>query len=188
MKKLLTLLIVLIIQPTLIFAESTIYLVRHAEKDLTQGIKNPELTPIGKFRAQNIAKQLSKVGITAIYSTNYNRTMQTARPLADFLNLSIQPYDARKLVEFAKEVKSMDGNILIVGHSNTTPKLTSLISGQTVKPINENEYDNVYQVIVSDSQTILNRFKSIPSYELNPNIGKTKNIIKTLPLESVNEH
>jgi broad specificity phosphatase PhoE len=148
-------------------ADNTVYLVRHAEKLIIDGEHNPDLNAIGQFRALNIAKQLSQVGITDIYSTQYHRTLQTAKPLADFLNLEIKDYDPRNLEEFAEQIKSIKGTILIVGHSNTTPMLTSLISGKTVKPIAENEYDNLYQVITTNKQIILNRFKSIPSFGLN---------------------
>lgn len=176
MKKILTFLLLSLLS-NLTFAETTIYLVRHAEKEPSKEIKDPELTAIGKFRAENIAKQLSKIGITAVYSTNYKRTMLTAKPMAKLMGLEIQQYDASKLVEFSNEVKSMQGTILIVGHSNTTPKLTSLISGQIVDPIGEHEFDNLYQIILTESQTIFNRFKTIPSFEFTAtksNIGKTK--------------
>jgi broad specificity phosphatase PhoE len=163
MKKLL---IALLIFSHICSAETTIYLVRHAEKVTTKDVKDPGLTAIGKFRALNIAKQLSEVGITKIFSTKYNRTMQTAQPLADFLDIQIEYYDPRQLTEFADKIKKMQGNFLIVGHSNTTPQLTQLLSSKDVKPIHEGEYDNLYQVIISENQTLLNRFKSIPSYDV----------------------
>ncbi len=181
MKKIFLLLLIL---TNCSIAETTIYLVRHAEKATTNS-KDPGLTAIGKFRANNIAKQLSDIGITEIYSTPYKRTIQTAQPLADFLTIKIKNYNAKKLVEFAQQVKTKQGNILIVGHSNTTPELTSLLSGKDITPIAENEYDNVYQVIITQQLTILNQFKSIPSYgfntsesglqsHLNKNNSKTK--------------
>lgn len=148
-------------------AQTTIYLTRHAEKITSKDNKDPELTKIGEFRAINIAKQLSKVGISHIFSTDYNRTLQTAQPLADFLKIEIEKYDASKLPEFAEKIKSMHGAILIVGHSNTTPNLTALLSGKEVAPIHENEFDNLYQVIISKDDLLLNRFKSIPSYGLD---------------------
>lgn len=184
-------LITLLFLSNLSVAENTVYLVRHAEKKTIEGEHNPELTEIGHFRALNIAKQLSEVGITEIYSTNYHRTLQTAKPLADFLNLKIKEYDPRKLVEFSEQIKSKMGTILIVGHSNTTPELTSLISGKIVAPIEEeHEYDNLYQVIVTDTQTILNRFKSIPSYALDDQLVKKLTPVKTKisPSENHNEH
>lgn len=181
MKKVLCLFIFL---SNLVIADSTIYLSRHAEKITTNDTKNPELTAIGNFRALNIAKQLSEVGITEIYSTDYNRTLQTAQPLAKHLGLEIKIYDPRKLSEFAEKIKPSKGQIFIVGHSNTTPQLTALISGQSVKPIDESEYDNLYQIILLNNNTLLNKFKSIPSYELNPSNKKlpsaNKIILSTL--------
>ena len=149
------------------FADTSIYLVRHAEKISSKDNDNPELTQIGLFRAQNIAKQLSSVGVTKVFSTNYNRTKQTAQPLADYQGIEITPYDAKNLEAFAEQLKQIEGVILVVGHSNTTPGLTRLLSNQKVNDIGEDEYDNVYQVIITENQTILNRFKSIPSYALN---------------------
>jgi broad specificity phosphatase PhoE len=149
------------------FADTTIYLVRHAEKITTQGDKDPGLTQIGLFRAQNIAKQLSSIGVTKIYSTEYKRTMQTAQPLADFQSLEITTYNPRNLDQFAEQLKQTNSVVLVVGHSNTTPYLAQLLSNKEVPAIEEDEYDNVYQVIITENSTILNRFKSIPSYALN---------------------
>ena len=103
------------------FADTHIYLVRHAEKIVSEGVNDPELTPIGLFRADNIAKQLSSVGVTQIFSTEYKRTMQTAKPLADYQSIKITPYDASDLEAFAEQLKQIQGTVLVVGHSNTTP-------------------------------------------------------------------
>ncbi len=143
-------------------AQTTIYLVRHAEKESEE--KNPSLTVIGRFRAENIAKTLASVGITHIFSTDYVRTQETAAPLAQLLNLDIQSYNPSKLDEFSKYLLTINGVILVVGHSNTTPELTSLISQKTIDAIKENEYDNLYQVILVDDKIMLNRFRTIPSY------------------------
>jgi phosphohistidine phosphatase SixA len=173
------LLLTMLFFSSLCCAENTIYLVRHAEKITTKDVKDPELTAIGEFRALNIAKQLSEVGITKIFSTKYKRTIQTAQPLADYLGLEIEHYDPRHLSEFADKIKNMQGNFLIVGHSNTTPQLTQLISSKEVNPIHEGEYDNLYQVIISENQTLLNRFKSIPSYDVKSTKSQSQKKLKT---------
>ncbi len=156
-----TFLLLIILFSSMAYAQTTIYLVRHAEK---QAAANPSLTAIGAFRAQNIAKQLASVGITHIFSTDYKRTQQTAKPLADFLNLPIQSYDPRDLTAFAEQLKRLKGSVLVVGHSNTTPELTALLSQQKVDAIKENEYDNLYQVIIDGDKIMLNRLRTIPSY------------------------
>ena len=179
---------------SIVSADTSIYLVRHAEKIIAEGINDPELTQIGLFRAQNIAKQLSSVGITKIFSTNYKRTMQTAQPLADYQSIKITPYDANNLEEFAQQLKKIDGVVLVVGHSNTTPLLAQLLSGKEVNEIADDEYDNVYQVIITENKTILNRFKSIPSFVLNTpsmkiKVKKTYNPEEMAPiLEKINEN
>ena len=191
MKKLL---IMLLFFTGIASSDTTIYLVRHAEKIIEKDKINPELTQIGLFRAQNIAKQLSSAGVTKIFSTNYKRTMQTAQPLADYQGIEITQYDPSKLEEFAQELKQIQGVVLVVGHSNTTPQLTQFLSNQDINAIEENEYDNVYQVIITEHMTIVNRLKSIPSYALNKpamriKVKKTYTPEEMAPiLEKINEN
>lgn len=179
---------------SIVIADTSIYLVRHAEKMIIEGENNPELTQIGLFRAQNIAKLLSSVGVTQIFSTDYKRTMQTAQPLADYQSIEIQQYDPKNLEAFAEQLKQINGVVLVVGHSNTTPQLTRLLSNQEVNDMTEEEYDNVYQVIITEEKTILNRLKSIPSYALNKpsmkiNVKKTYTAEEMAPiLEKINEN
>jgi len=122
----------------------TIYLVRHAEKQLDK--RDPALTACGTQRAKQLATMLEEAGIEKVYSTNYQRTKQTAAPLAQKLNLEVNEYDPRKLAEFSKQVKKEQGSLLIVGHSNTTPQLTALVANTVVKPITEKEYQMLYQI------------------------------------------
>ena len=158
------------------YAQTTLYFVRHAEKQTITGLKDPELTPIGQFRAKNIANQLSKAKITRIFSTNYKRTRQTAQPLADYLKLELEIYDPSKLVAFSEKLKTLNAAALIVGHSNTTTQLASLVSGKPMYPMTENEYDNMYQVILEGDVKILNWLKTIPSFMLQskPLVPKLK--------------
>jgi phosphohistidine phosphatase SixA len=146
-------------------AETTVYLARHAEK-MTSG-DNPELTTVGHSRANNIAQQLLNVGITHIFSTDYKRTIQTATPLAEKLNLEIQSYNPMQLAVFAQQLKAIKGKILVIGHSNTTPELTELLSGQRIKKIDDNEYNDLFQVIINQKKIILNNYKTAASNSPN---------------------
>ena len=141
-----------------------LYLVRHAEKQAN--IANPALTACGQQRAKQLATMLAKADIKAIYSTSYNRTMATAKPLALKNNLSIQHYDPRSLSALAKQLRKNKQNVLIVGHSNTTPQLAALLSNKKVAtkkqsshitsstqkdeavifPLSENDYQMLYQI------------------------------------------
>jgi broad specificity phosphatase PhoE len=143
------------------YADGTFYLVRHAEKQ-NDGTKDPHLTDQGQKRAGYLAQQLSLANITKIYSTNYHRTQETAKPLSDLLGISVEPYNPGKLEEFAETLKAETGNIVIVGHSNTTPNLAAFLSGEDVAGIDESEYENLYQIVLLGGKTKLTRFKIFP--------------------------
>jgi broad specificity phosphatase PhoE len=135
----------------------TVYLVRHAEKLLDR--KNPPLTPCGIRRAEQLSVMLEKANIKAIYSTEFIRTEQTAAPLAKKLALTVQPYSPRDLEKFATQIKNKKQNVVIVGHSNTTPQLTALISSEEVKDITEKEYQMLYQIHFSNKKSKLTLLK-----------------------------
>lgn len=137
--------------------EPTIILFRHAEK--LDSSRDPDLSPIGFERSNTLFHMLKDLEITAIYSTSYKRTMQTVQPLADSLELPVYPYDARDLSGFAEMLKETTGVILVSGHSNTTPTLTSLILGYEVAKINENEYDNLFIITNASTNPILTKLR-----------------------------
>ena len=108
--------------------DTNYYLIRHAEKDRSNPKEsNPNLSAKGQERAQEWVGILKDKGISKIYSTDYNRTQQTAQPLAEALSLKVQSYDPTNMytAEFVKETKGY--NVLIVGHSNTTPMFVNKI-------------------------------------------------------------
>lgn len=135
----------------------SIYLVRHAEK-LT-GSKNPSLTNCGTSRAESLAKMLSKTKIKAIYSTSYQRTMQTASPLAELQNIPIKQYNPKFLKQLSLSLKQASKNTLVVGHSNTTPMLVELLSKVKVAPLTEQDYQYLYQVQFFEGKPLLTVFQ-----------------------------
>lgn len=129
-----------------------IYLVRHAEKAAAG--KDPELTAQGLARAQNIATILQKAGISSIFSSPTTRTRQTAQPLAQRSGLELQTYDPAAPKTLVEKVKSLNGAVLVVGHSNTLPELVRLFGGVPGADIADNEYDRLYQLIVGPGGAI----------------------------------
>lgn len=127
------------------------YLIRHAEKDRSDPEnKNPELTEAGHKRAQKWAEVFSGVPFDVVYSTNYNRTLQTAGPTAMERNITITMYDPRamEMEVFKKETRGK--TVLIVGHSNTTPKLVNNLLGNTkYASIDDTNNANLYIVTIS---------------------------------------
>ncbi|MCX7554822.1 histidine phosphatase family protein [Marinicella sp. S1101] len=161
MNKVLVLLVVMIVISPVISGK-TVYLTRHAEK-ANDGSKDPVLTALGQQRAENLADMLSAANIEHIYATNYQRTQLTAKPLATYLGTTVKTYDASDLTAFAAEIKKQKGNALIVGHSNTTPMLTHMLSNKPVFNLDESDFDNLFQVVFSADEARLNVLKSLPS-------------------------
>src|SRR5687767_7346778 len=64
---------------------TVVYVVRHAEK-ATNSPTDPDLSAAGQLRAVALKDTLSKVILSAIYTTNYKRTQQTATPTAQAKN------------------------------------------------------------------------------------------------------
>lgn len=135
-------------------ATTTIIFVRHAEKAESPP-EDPDLSEAGTRRVAELTRQLVDAdvvaGIDAIYSTPYRRTMETARPLSEALNLPINRYDpADNEAVLETILKRHKGKIiLVVGHSDTIPGLIAdLGASKKVPPIDEMEYDNIYVISI----------------------------------------
>ena len=123
----------------------TITLLRHSEK-LTGS--DPSLSDTGQQRAQSLVNEFSSELVTHIFSSGYQRTEQTAAPIALARNLTVRRYDPRKLEEFAEQLLTLDGHIIVVGHSNTTPQLASYFADYPSANWSETEF-NTYIVLKS---------------------------------------
>ena len=135
-------------------ATTTIIFVRHADKGLVPP-EDPGLSVAGQRRVAELTRQLVDAdviaGVDAVYSTPYRRAQETARPVADALNLPINNYDANDTEAVLEKIlKEHKGKIiLVVGHSNTVPVLiANLGASKRVPPIHENEYDNIYIISI----------------------------------------
>lgn len=148
----LTLCTLLLLLTPSVWADATLYLVRHAEK-ASDGTRDPNLTDAGHARAQWLAAYLSDKNILGVYSTDFKRTRQTAQPTAMAAGLEIQPYDPRALPDFARKLKALEGAHLVVGHSNTTPALASILTGKEWTELEEYQYDHIYVVRVGSDGT-----------------------------------
>lgn len=135
----------LALAPVAAALENVVVLVRHAEK--VDDSRDPELSTEGKERARALASMLKDMELEIVYSTDFIRTRETARPLAEILGLEVKIYDGGKLPEMADRLRALQGRALVVGHSNSTPALVRLLGGAPGSPIEDDEYDRVYLVV-----------------------------------------
>ncbi len=124
--------------------QSTYFLVRHAEKTKE---KNPGLTEAGMARAAKLAALLDGLKIDQIMSTDYRRTQETAAPLAKAKKLSVQSYDPKMQKDLFTDLTVFNKqNVLVVGHSNTIPKLANILIGKEV--IAEYDHEDYSQLLI----------------------------------------
>lgn len=124
-----------------------IYVVRHAEKEI--GGIDPNLSPIGYDRADALKSVLLDKKIKQIYSTNTKRTIQTATPLSNALNIPVNKYEPVPDNKFLDSIQSTKKNTLIVGHSNTVDDIINGFTGEKkMKDLEDQTYNRLFIITV----------------------------------------
>ena len=140
---------------------TTLILIRHAERvEPAPANDDPHLTPAGVSRAKALARILAPAGISAIYTSKFARTKETARPLASRLGLS--PKEATEAIALKNQIASDNKGqtVLVVGHTDTIPALINLLKENSVQEIPAHEFDNMFVVTILDAKKItLTRLK-----------------------------
>jgi 2,3-bisphosphoglycerate-dependent phosphoglycerate mutase len=129
-----------------------LYIVRHAEK--LDSTPYSVLSPQGHQRAAVLRDSLLSKKINLIFATQFQRAQETAQPLATALNKPLLIYRNNaidSIVSILKQNKSK--NILLVAHSGNIPSIIEGLTGEKVKAIDENEYDNFY-IIKNKKSTV----------------------------------
>jgi broad specificity phosphatase PhoE len=135
--------------------DTLVLLVRHAEKAGPSG--DVALSPAGETRAQALVDIARGAGVTAIVTTQFQRTRQTAAPTASALG--VKPYvdsagadvgvHAAHIADFVRREHAPA--VLIVGHSNTVPAIVAALGGPKLPDICDAEYDRLYILSMPES-------------------------------------
>ena len=127
-----------------------IYLIRHAEKDRSDiKNRNPELNDLGKKRALKWVQVFKNIELDKIYSTNYNRTIQTVTPISKENNIDISIYSPSKINYKNFISNNIGSKVLVVGHSNTIPFFVNgLINKEFYQQIDDLNNSNLYVVTI----------------------------------------
>ncbi|MEM8928938.1 MAG: phosphoglycerate mutase family protein [Bacteroidota bacterium] len=133
---------------------STFYLIRHSEKDRSDlDDPDPELEQKGLDRAIRWAEVFDPVPLDAIYSTNYERTTMTAAPTSVKKNIDIEFYDPQNVDIEEFKLKNIGANVLVVGHSNTTPDFVNKLLGEEkYAAMDDNDNSSLFIVRFIDDQ------------------------------------
>ncbi len=140
---------------------STYYFIRHAEKDQTDPENvDPELTQKGLGRAMHWAEILNDVTLDAIYSTNFERTTMTAAPASVKKEITVTYYNFEELDINQFKAENLGKNVLIVGHSNTTPEFVNRLLGvEKYNEMEDSDNGSLFIVQVVGNTTTASRLK-----------------------------
>jgi phosphohistidine phosphatase SixA len=123
--------------------QGTIFIIRHAEKLSTA--PDALLSAAGHKRANCLAHLLGEANIRTVFTSNIERTHQTASPLAKARHLTIQTVlksNPDELVEKAKAAARI-GDVLIVAHQETVADIAQRLGGGTIPRVGPNEFDRL---------------------------------------------
>ena len=132
-----------------------IFVVRHAERAAANDpnasqrmmADDPPLTPGGQARAARLATMLAAAGIQRIYTTEFQRTRQTAGPLAAKLKITPVMAAAKDPAPLVRQLLPGKGNVLVVGPANTIPDLLTALGVTQAVTIADDQYDDLFIVI-----------------------------------------
>jgi broad specificity phosphatase PhoE len=138
-------------------AQSVVFVVRHAERadaGMTSSSNDPDLSAAGQARAESLAAILKDARISAIYITEFNRTRQTAAPLAKTVGVEPIVMSSKDMPALIAKVKARSGNVLIVGHSNTVPEIIRALGGEAVT-VGDSDFDNLFVVTAGSPPSVV---------------------------------
>ncbi len=120
----------------------TVILLRHAERASTPA-NDPPLTPAGEARARDLAGAVGTARVSAIFTTQFRRSVQTAQPLADQLSLTpvVLTVDPANVEAYVQELVT---RIRLL--PNTIPLIVTALGGPTIPPVLESEFDKLFVI------------------------------------------
>jgi broad specificity phosphatase PhoE len=145
-------------------AQQTVFLVRHAERaasptppatmtggSMTAPADDPPLSAAGNERSARLATMLRSADIKHIFTTQFLRSRQTAAPAADAMHLQITVIPSKDQDGVIARIRQAQGNVLVVGHSNTLPEVLKKLGVKDDIKIEDSEYDNLFIVVRPES-------------------------------------
>ncbi|NRT33992.1 broad specificity phosphatase PhoE [Clostridium beijerinckii] len=141
----------------------TVLLIRHADIDIPDGVVDENsisLNSSGEKRAQDLVNIVEKAPISAVYTSNIHRSIQTAQPILDRLHSSIEHKKIDSPEKIAEDILSnyKGQNVLVIHHSNTVPEIIQILSNKIVEI---SGFDDFYIVNIYTSDNNENKYTNV---------------------------
>ena len=131
-----------------VVGNQTIYLVRHAEKDTMDKSDNPPLIEEGYARANRLFELLDTVNFSKVYSTKYERNLNTVKPLVDAKSIDLKIYEWHDWHNDVDQIIKNEGVYLICGHGDNLLPMIEYMGGKIpMEELGHYEYKNLFKVV-----------------------------------------
>ena len=147
--KALALFLLVFLAASIASAQPVVIIVRHAEKAANGG-SDPDLSSAGRARADELARILRDSGITAIFTSEFKRTQETAAPSATSIGVTATVIPAKDTAALAAKLHQLNGNALVVGHGDTIPNIIKALGIDSPINIPDEDYSEFLIVTVGD--------------------------------------
>jgi broad specificity phosphatase PhoE len=135
-------------------AEPFVIIVRHAEKAASGGA-DPDLAPAGRAQADALSRILKDSGITAIFTSEFKRTQETAAPSAKSTGVAPTIVPAKDIAALISKLRQLKGNALVVAHGDTIPDIAKALGIETPIQIPDADYNELLVVTLGDKPDFL---------------------------------
>ena len=135
----------------------TVVLLRHADRHQSG---SDGLSPAGEKRATLLVRMFREAGVSAIFTSEFKRTKDTAAPLAQALAVSAQPIASHPNAA-RTQVLNAGPLALVVGHSDTVPALIAALGGPSGIEIKELEFDRMFVLTIGQGPVSLLTFRYV---------------------------
>ena len=152
--KALALSLLLFVSVSVASAQPVVVIVRHAEKAANGG-NDPDLSSTGRARADALARILKDSAITAIFTSEFKRTQETAAPTGTAVHVTPTVVAAKDTAGLVAKLHQLNGNALVVGHGNTIPDLIKALGINSPINIPDADYSELLIVTLGDRPQLL---------------------------------
>ena len=132
-----------------------VFALRHADRKPDAD----DLSPAGIERARLLARMLAESGIRTAYCSDAIRTRRTVEPLKELLGANLEVVVVATdgaggidghVQHIVDRVKALPGNgvAAVVGHSNTVGPIVNGLTGRTIDPIGDYEFDKLFMLSI----------------------------------------
>lgn len=152
--KVLALFLVFFVSASIASAQPIVVIVRHAEKAANGG-NDPDLTSAGRARADALARILKDSDITAIFTSEFKRTQETAAPTVTSTHVTPMVVAAKDTAALVGKLHQLNGNALVVAHGDTIPNIIKALGVNSTINIPDVDYSELLIVTLGDKPQLL---------------------------------